>query len=149
MVPTRSRIYSIYILPLDKSLLFHERFISRRSLGREIDDSIIASNKGISIDAAYDETISELFDEFPILGWQTFLLNCLNDEIVVKKNSAVTNAVSACRELYYYGLPGEEHDQALISNKCPNTRGMLLTNSLRNVIDSSMNFTENPLHIIR
>ena len=79
MVRTRSRIYSIYILLLDKSLLFHERFISRRSLGEKVADSIIASNKGIYIDAAYDEMISELLDDFPILGWRTFLLNCLND----------------------------------------------------------------------
>ena len=51
---------------LDKSLLFHERFISRRSLGVEIADSIIASNKGISVYAAYDDMISELLDEFPM-----------------------------------------------------------------------------------
>jgi len=68
MVQNRSRIYSTYILILDKSLLFHERFISRRSLGVEIADSIIASNKGIAIDDAYDEMISELLDEFPILS---------------------------------------------------------------------------------
>ena len=130
------------------------------SLGGEIADSIIASNKGIAIDAAYDEMISELLDEFPILGWRIFLLNCLNDEIADKNNSAVTNTTTTLREVtyrnniiapqgcYYYGLPGEEHDQALISTKLLNTRGMFLTNSLRNAIDSSMNFTENSLHIL-
>ena len=102
MVRTRSLIYSIYILLLDKSLLFHERFISRRSLGVEISDSTIASNKGIAIDAAYDEMVSELLDEFPILGWRTYLFTCLNDEIVVKNNSAVTNTTTACREVYKY-----------------------------------------------
>jgi len=63
-----SRMYSKYILLLDKSLLFHERFISRRSLGRKVADSITASNKGISIDSVYDEMISELLDEFNIRG---------------------------------------------------------------------------------
>ena len=81
MVRTRSRIYSKYILIFDTSLLFHERFISRKGLGEEITDSIISSNKGISIDAAYDEMISKLLDVFPILGWRTYLLNCLIDEI--------------------------------------------------------------------
>ena len=83
MVRTRSQIYSTYSLLSDKSLLFHERCISRRSLGGEITYLIIASNIGIAIDAAYDEIISELLDEFPILGWRTYLLTCLNDEIVV------------------------------------------------------------------
>ena len=122
MVRTRSRIYSKFILLLDKSLLFHERFISRRSLGETIADSIIASNKGISINAAYDEMISELLDEFPIRGWRKFLLTCLNDGIVHVKNSAAMNKTTACREVYtysafiaprgfyYYGMPGEEHD---------------------------------------
>ena len=68
MVRTRSRIYSTYIIILDKSLLIHERFVIRRSLGEKIADSIISSNKGIAIDAAYDEMISELLNEFPILG---------------------------------------------------------------------------------
>ena len=143
MVRTRSRIYSTYILLLDKSLLSYERFISRRSLGGRIADSIIASNKGIYIDADYDEMISELLDDFPILGWRTFLLNCLNGEIVDKNNSSVKNTTTTCREVtyknniiapkgfYYYGLPGEEHDQALMSTKFPNTRGMFLTNSWR------------------
>ena len=98
MPRTRSLIYSPYILLLDKSLLFHERFISRRSLVVEIADLIIASNKGIAIDPAYHEMISKLLDEFPILGWRIFLLNCLNDEIVQEKNSAVTNTISAPRE---------------------------------------------------
>ena len=78
--------------------------------------------------------ISELLDEFPILGWQNFLLTCLNDEIVHKTNLAVTNTISACLELYYYGLSVEEHDQDLFSTHFSNTRGMFLNNSLRNVI---------------
>ena len=135
MAQTRSRIYSTYILLLDTSLLFHERFVSHRSLGGEIADSIISSNKGIAIDAAYDEMISELLDEFPILGWRTYLLNCLNDEIVREKNSAVANTITACQDVYYYGLHGQVHDQALIFTKFPNTRGMFLTRSLRNVIE--------------
>ena len=85
MVRTKSRIYSTYILPLDRSLLFHERFISRKSLARNTAHSIIASNKGISIDVDCDEMISELLDEFPILRWR-FFLNCLNDEIAVENN---------------------------------------------------------------
>ena len=54
MVRTRSRIYSTYILLLDKSLLFHERFVSRSSLGLNIADSTIAKNEGIAVDADYD-----------------------------------------------------------------------------------------------
>ena len=106
MVQTRSRIYSTYILLLDESLLFHERFVSRRSLSGNIADSIIAKHKSIAVDAAYDEMISELIDEFPILRWRKFLLNCLIDEIVTKNNKEVTNTIPACRRLYYYGLPG-------------------------------------------
>ena len=188
MVRTRSRIYSTYILLLDEALLFHERFVSRRSLGENNADSIIASNNGISIDADYDEMISELLDDFPILGWRPFLLNCLNDEIVDNNNPSVTNTTCACREVinkikkktrkrksfseclkinieideakkncgchrdvrppdvfiyntfiapkgfYYYGFPGDEYDQSLMSTTFPNTRGSFLTNSLRNVI---------------
>ena len=67
MVRTRSLIYSTYILLLDKSLLIHERFVSCKSLAGNTADSIIASNKGISIDADYDEMINKLLDEFPIL----------------------------------------------------------------------------------
>ena len=102
MVRTKSRIYSTYILPLDRSLLFHERFISRRSLAGNTSDSIIASNKGISIDATYDEMISEMLDEFPIRGWRIFLLTCLNDDIVDEKNPAAMNTTTAPREMYYY-----------------------------------------------
>ena len=68
MARTRSRIYSEFILLSDTSLLIHERFIRRKGLREEITYSIIASNKGISIDLAYDEMISELLDEFRILG---------------------------------------------------------------------------------
>ena len=59
----------------------------------------------------------------------------------------IDNTFIPPRVFYYYGLPGEEYDQALISIKFSNTRGIFLTNSLRNVIYSSMNFTTNPLHM--
>ena len=72
MVRTRYRIYSTYILLLDKSLLIHERFVSCKSLTGNTADSIIASNKGISVDADYDEMINKLLDEFPILRWRSF-----------------------------------------------------------------------------
>ena len=159
MVRTRSRIYSTYILLLDDSVSFHERFISRRSLGDKITDSIIASKKGISIDPAYDEMISEMLDDFTIRGWQTYLLkclndeilnakysevintniaprelNCLNDEMIAKKYTAEMNTNTSHHELYYYGLPGDEHDQALFSATFPNTRAMFLTCSLRSII---------------
>ena len=99
-------MYSKYIILSDKSLLFHERSIRRKGLGEEIADSIISSNKGISIDSVYDAMISDLIDEFPILGWRTYLLNCLIDEIEDKKNSAAMNKTTAPQRLYYYGLPG-------------------------------------------
>ena len=102
MVRTRSRIYSTYILLLDEALLIHERFVSRRSLGENNADSIIASNNGISIDADYDEMISELLDDFPILGWRPFLLNCLNDEIVDNNNPSVTNTITDSRDVFIY-----------------------------------------------
>ena len=54
-----------------------------------------------------------------------------------KKYSAAMNTTTACRELYYYGLPGVEHDQDLFSTQFTNTRGMFLTRSLRNVIERS------------
>ena len=196
MVRTRSRIYSTYILLLDEALLFHERFVSRRSLGENNADSIIASNNGISIDTDYDEMISELLDDFPILGWRPFLLNCLNDEIVDNNKPSVTKPICACREVinkienekkrkrksfsdclkinieiyeakrncacsrevkvtyrnniiapkgfYYYGFPGEEYNRSLMSTTFPNTRGSFLTNTLRNVINSSSNFRGYP-----
>ena len=102
MVRARSRIYSTYILLLDNSLLFHERFISRRSLGDIITHSIIASKKGMYIDPAYDEIISEMLDDFPIRGWRTYLLHCINDEILDKKYSAEINTNTARRELSYF-----------------------------------------------
>ena len=102
MVQTRSRIYGTYILLSDKSLLFHERFIRRKGLGEKITDSIISSNKSIYIDSVYDEMISELLDEFSILGWRTYLLNFLNDEIVAKNNSLVASTTTACREVFKY-----------------------------------------------
>ena len=99
MVRTRTRIYSTYILLLDNSLLFHDRFISRRSLGGKITDSIIASKKGIYIDTAYDEMISELLAEFSIRDWRPYLLKCLNDEMIDAKYSAVINTNIDPREL--------------------------------------------------
>ena len=72
MVRTRSRIYSTYILLLDEALLIHERLVTRKSLAGNTADSIIASNKGISIDADYDEMINKLLDDFRILRWRFF-----------------------------------------------------------------------------
>ena len=81
--------------------------------------------------------INKLLDDFPILGWRTFFLNCLNDEIVVKNDSSQTNTLLNFRGLYYYGFPGGKQDEAFFSTQHPNTRGMFLTNSLRNVIERS------------
>ena len=64
-------------------------------------------------------------------------MNCLNDEIFVKHNSSQTNTINISRGLYYYGFPGEKQDEALFSTHYPNTRGMFLTHSLRNVIERS------------
>ena len=75
------------------------------------------------------------------------IMSYLSDNIDIKKNLTATNTTTACREVtyknniiapkgfYYYGFPGEEYDQALMSTKFPNTRGRFLTNSLRNAID--------------
>ena len=68
-------------------------------MGDKITDSIISLKKGISIDPAYDEMISELLDEFHIRGWRTHLLKCLNDEILDAKYSAVINTNTARQEL--------------------------------------------------
>ena len=81
MARTRSKFFSKYILLTDTSLLIQERFISRKGLGEAITYSIIASKTGISIDPAYDEMISELLDEFPILDWRTYILTCMTDII--------------------------------------------------------------------
>ena len=74
-------------------------------------------------------------------------MSCLNDNI--EKYLAAKNTTTACREvtcknniiapqgLYYYGLPGEEHDQDLFSTQFPNTRGMSFTHPLRNIIERS------------
>ena len=99
MVRTRTRIYSTYILLLDNSLLFHDRFISRRSLVGKITDSIIVSKKCIYIDTAYDEMISELLDKFSIRDWKPYLLKCINDEMIDAKYSAVINTNVDPREL--------------------------------------------------
>ena len=64
-------------------------------------------------------------------------MNCLNDEIVVKNDSSQTNTLLNFRGLYYYGFPGEKQDEAIFSTQYPNTRGMFLTHSLRNVIERS------------
>ena len=60
--------------------------------------------------------------------------------MVVKNNSSQTNTIAISRELYYYGFPGEKQDEALFSTQHPNTRGMFLTHSLRNVIERSDTF---------
>ena len=105
--------------------------------------------------------ISELLDQFPIRGWRTHLLNCLNDEILNEKYSAVLNTNTAprlkdClndemlakkyssemntntagRDLYYYWFPGDRHEQALFSTKFTNTRATFLTRSLRSILEN-------------
>ena len=80
--------------------------------------------------------IRELLDEFPILGWRTYILTCMTDIISERKNSAIMNTGDT-RDLYYYGMPGVEHDQDLFSTKFTNTRGMFLTSALRNVLETS------------
>ena len=56
------------------------------------------------------------------------------------------NTTTGLQGFYYYRQPGEEHDQDLFTTEFPNTRDMFLTNFLRNVINSSCNFIENPNH---
>ena len=63
-------------------------------------------------------------------------MDCLNDEILAKKYSAEINTNTARRELYFYGLPGDENDQALFSTKFPNTRAMCLTYTLGSKIEA-------------
>ena len=72
-------------------------------------------------------------------------MSCLKYNIEIylaKKNCAcreveVTyeNNIIAPKGFSYYGFPGEEYDQSLMSTTFPNTRGSFLTNSLRNVIE--------------
>ena len=57
--------------------------------------------------------------------------------MVTKNNEEVTTTIYATGGLYYYGSPGNEYNEALYSTKCPNTRGMFLTHSLKNVIEIS------------
>ena len=81
--------------------------------------------------------IRELLDEFPILGWRTYLLTCMTDDISEKKNPAAMNMTGYPREVYYYGMPGVDHDQDLFSTKFPNIKGTFLTHSLRNLLKDS------------
>ena len=64
-------------------------------------------------------------------------LNYLNDDILAKKYSAEINTNIARQVLYDYGLPGENHDQALFPTTFLNTRAMILTRSLRSIIENS------------
>ena len=68
MARTRSKIFSKYILLTDTSLKIQERFVSRNGIGETLAYAIIFGRTGIYIDPAYDEMISELLDEFPLLG---------------------------------------------------------------------------------
>ena len=110
MARTRLNFFSKYILQTNTSLRIQERFIIRKGLGETIAYSIIMCKTGISIDPVYDEMIRELLDEFPILGWRTYILTCMTDIISEKKNSAAMNMTGSPRDLYYYGMPGVEHD---------------------------------------
>ena len=132
MARPRSNIFSKYLFLRDTSLLIQERFVSRKGIGETLAYAIIFGRTGISIDPAYDEMISKLLDEFPILGWRTYLLTCMTDIISEWKNTAIMNTGDT-RDLYYYGMPGVEHDQDLFSTKLRDTRGTFLTSVLSNV----------------
>ena len=67
-------------------------------------------------------------------------LNCLNDEMIAKKYAIVINTNTSDRESYYYGMPGDEHDQALYSTKLPNTRAIFLTRYTRSMIKNSKTY---------
>ena len=43
-------------------------------------------------------------------------------------------------DLYYYGLPGDEHDETLYSTKFPNTRVMFLIRSFMSMIENSKTY---------
>ena len=43
-------------------------------------------------------------------------MTCLTDDISEKKNSAAMNMIGSPRDLYYYNMPGAEHDQDPFSN---------------------------------
>jgi len=81
MVITQHRGYCNFVMSKDMSLLPHERFISRSSLGGKLFDSIIKSGKGLAVDYEFDEMVESLFVEFPLRGWRTYLLTCLIMEI--------------------------------------------------------------------
>ena len=57
------------------------------------------------------------------------------------------NTTTSPRELYYYGLPGEEYDQALFSTKFSNTRDIILTHSSKNIIEEPTMYIHNPMSI--
>ena len=132
MARPRSNIFSKYLFLRDTSLLIQERFVSRKGIGETLAYAIIFGRTDISIDPAYDEIISELLDEFPLLGWRTYLLTHMADIISKWENTAVLN--SADLHKYYYGMPGVEHDQDLFSIKERDTRGTFLTSALRFVL---------------
>ena len=47
------------------------------------------------------------------------------------------------RDLYYYGMPGVEHDQDLFSTKARDTRGTFLTSALSCVLSNRAWFNRN------
>ena len=143
MARPRSNIFSKYIFLRDTSLKIQERFVSRKGIGETLAYAIIFGKTGISIDPAYDEMISELLDEFPLLGWRTYLLTCMADIISKWENTAVLN--SAGTHTYYYGMPGVEHDQDLFSIKERDTRGTFLTSALSCVLKKRGWFNRNSI----
>ena len=60
--------FSKYILLRDTSIKIQERFISRKGIGETLAYAIIFGKTGISNYPVYDEMISKLLDEFPLLG---------------------------------------------------------------------------------
>ena len=144
MARPRSNIFSKYLFLIDTSLSVQERFVSRKGIDEAIAYSVIATKRGISIDPAYDEIISELLDEFPLLGWRTYLLTHMADYISKWENTAVLNYPDTWN-MYYYGMPGVEHDQDLFSIKERDTRGTFLTSALRFVLKQRGWFNRNSI----
>ena len=68
-----------------------------------------------------------------MLGWQTYLLTCMTDIISEWKNPSIMKTGDT-QDVYYYGMPGAEHDQYLFSIKERNTRGTFLTSVLSCVL---------------
>ena len=102
MVLTRQRGYCNLIMSKDASLLPHERFISLSSLGRKGFDSIIKSGNVLAVDYEFDEMVKSLLDEFPLRGWQTYLLTCLIMEISERDSKSAIFKPSKYKKTSYF-----------------------------------------------